>query len=465
MSCVVSSSFTVLINGEASSFFSSERGLRQGCPLSPLIFILVMESISLLLKKGQAEGKLTGVKVSRIIKVLHLIFVDDVLIMSKASLEEWQVIKTLLETFCCASGLKISPQKSTFHFNGIQEDSLELFRRLFSFNFEDLSVGFCYLGYHLKFEKSSFEDWRWILIKFEKRINQWCNRWLTLGGQYILAKSVLETQSVYWMALAAVPVSVLSKIRKLIFDFLWEGGGKTQRIHLCSWETLAKPKHLGGWGLQNLFLFNHALAANSLWHVLFKEGIWKKVIKDKYLPFYSVATWLRSTSPLQPVASQIWKNLMRFLPIITRWISWKPGNGTSILIGLDKIMGIDNSSLLSLELRGVLKACNITFLYQASAQASLGFIANQWKTNKELELTGNLAVEWLSYCKALILSGIQLQPIDDLLIWTGGDHSRVLTVRNVYNALAQEYWPITVTGWRRNFGLGILHSKSNCLCG
>ena len=152
-----------------------------------------MESISFLLKKGQAEGKLNGVKVSRIIKVLHLIFVNGVLIMSKASLEEWQVIKRILETFCDVLGLKIIPQKSTFHFNGIQEDSLELFRSCFSFNFEDLSMGFRYLGYHLKYEKSSFEDWRQILIKFENKINQWCNRWLALSGRYILAKSVLET--------------------------------------------------------------------------------------------------------------------------------------------------------------------------------------------------------------------------------------------------------------------------------
>jgi len=158
MSCVVSSSFLVLINGEASSFFTSECGLRQGCPLSPLLFILVMKSISLLLKKGQVKGNITGVKVSRIIKVLHLIFVDDVLIMSKASLDEWKVIKYLLELFCCASSLKVSPQKSTFHFSGIHGETLEQFRTMFSFNFEELYVGFCYLGYHLKADKSTFED-------------------------------------------------------------------------------------------------------------------------------------------------------------------------------------------------------------------------------------------------------------------------------------------------------------------
>jgi hypothetical protein len=72
LSCVISAKFAVLINGETSPFFQSGRGLRQGCPLSPLLFILVMEGLSLMLKKGQDEGKLSGVKVSRIVKILHL---------------------------------------------------------------------------------------------------------------------------------------------------------------------------------------------------------------------------------------------------------------------------------------------------------------------------------------------------------------------------------------------------------
>jgi hypothetical protein len=83
---------------------------------------------------------------------------------------------------------------------------------------------------------------------------------------------------------------VLTKIRKLIFDFLWMGGRKEHGIHLCSWEKIAKPKLLGGWGLRNLFIFNRALATKSLWQVLMEEGIWHRVIKYKYLPYTFVAT-------------------------------------------------------------------------------------------------------------------------------------------------------------------------------
>jgi hypothetical protein len=70
-----------------------------------LLFILVMEGLSLLLKKGQSEGKLTGVKVSRLVRIIHLLFVDDVLIMTKASLQEWQEIDKILKIFCRALGL------------------------------------------------------------------------------------------------------------------------------------------------------------------------------------------------------------------------------------------------------------------------------------------------------------------------------------------------------------------------
>jgi hypothetical protein len=63
--------------------------------------------------------------------------------------------------------------------------------------------------------------------------------------------------------------------------------------------------------------------------------------------------------------------------------------------------------------------------------------------------SGSLAIEWNSFCKALIDSGIHLQPRDDFLIWTGGDHSGILTVKNVYNAMEKKFWPQQIAGWRR----------------
>jgi hypothetical protein len=184
-----------------------------------------------------------------------------------------------------------------------------------------------------------------------------------------------------------------------------------------------KTKSFGGWGLRNIFHFNRVLAANSLWSVLTKEGIWHKVIKDKYLPYSSISTWLRSASTAQPLASQTWKNLLKSLPLITHWLSWYPGNGQSVLIGQDKILGIGNPSLLSPDLLLVLKDKNIRYLYQARAQNLQGCYIAQWKSSLDLGLSGALANEWSSFCKVLIGLGVHLQHREDLLIWTGGDNS------------------------------------------
>jgi hypothetical protein len=168
LGCVSSVTFSILINGESKNFFQGGRGLRQGCPLSPLLFILVMEGLSLSFKKSLSEGKLTCIKVSRLIKILHLLFVDDIIIMSKASLAEWQEIHRILGVFCRASGLVINTQKSTCLHFGLAEDTLELFKSTFQYRFVSLMEGFKYLGYLLKFDRYKADDWYWLTEKFEK---------------------------------------------------------------------------------------------------------------------------------------------------------------------------------------------------------------------------------------------------------------------------------------------------------
>lgn len=80
MCCITRVSFSVLINGSASPYFHSERGLRQGCPLSPLLFLLIMEGLSRLVLEEHRLGQIQRIKISNNCIQTHLLFVDDVLL-------------------------------------------------------------------------------------------------------------------------------------------------------------------------------------------------------------------------------------------------------------------------------------------------------------------------------------------------------------------------------------------------
>jgi hypothetical protein len=223
LACVSSANFVVLINGEASSFFKSERGLRQGCPLSPYLFILIMEGLSLLLNKNFIDHHITGIKVSKLIKIFLLMFVDDVLIMTKADLVEWTVIQDSLLHFCSTSGLSINHSKSSAHYWGLSDSELLRFKDHYTYTFIDLKEGFRYLGYQLKMGATLPGDWRWLVAIFEKKIDFWCNKWLSMGGRFILIKAVLESLAVFWMTLERIPNKITSLLRRLAFNFLWNG--------------------------------------------------------------------------------------------------------------------------------------------------------------------------------------------------------------------------------------------------
>jgi hypothetical protein len=135
-----------------------------------------------------------------------------------------------------------------------------------------------------------------------------------------------------------------------MFNFLWKGNSDSNHYHLCRWDVLSRPKSCGGWGFRNLSHFNSALNANTLWRVLTRDGIWHKIIKDKYLQHSTIVNWLRSTSFKQNYASRIWNNLLKYVHLITHWLSWLSGSGHLISLGRDHILGLGDRSLLSRDL-------------------------------------------------------------------------------------------------------------------
>jgi hypothetical protein len=141
------------------------------------------------------------------------------------------------------------------------------------------------------------------------------------------------------LSIAKIPKSILNTIRIRMFSFLWTGKKTKEGIHLVSWNQLAKPKKMGGWGIKNIYSFGKALAAKTLWRCLMNQGLWHEVVVKKYLKKKSVVEWFREGRKNWMGTSNTWRALITSVPIITDWLAWKPGNGKDIRIGVDPMIG------------------------------------------------------------------------------------------------------------------------------
>jgi hypothetical protein len=105
MGCVSSVSYAILVNGQPVGYIKPSRGIRQGDPLSPYLFLLCSEALSALLMRAEKNGVLIGVPTSKKGPTLsHLFFVDDSLIFCKANSVEWRRLTKILEKYEAASG-------------------------------------------------------------------------------------------------------------------------------------------------------------------------------------------------------------------------------------------------------------------------------------------------------------------------------------------------------------------------
>ena len=149
MSSITSVSFALLINGVASTFFRSRRGLRQGCPLAPLLFLIVVEGLSRYILTTQISGAFQGISFGNNIILSHILFVDDTILVSNGSEQPLSTLYEVLLVFCKASRMIINEDKSSFYYSGLEESELISIQNIFSFSVDKIEAGMKYLGFHL----------------------------------------------------------------------------------------------------------------------------------------------------------------------------------------------------------------------------------------------------------------------------------------------------------------------------
>ena len=115
-SCLSSAKFSVLVNGVHAGFFPSTKGLRQGDPLSPYLFVMGMEVLDVLIRKAVEGGFLSGFNLrggsGPPLNISHLFFADDTIIFCEARKDHLTHLSWILFWFEAASGLRINLAKS-----------------------------------------------------------------------------------------------------------------------------------------------------------------------------------------------------------------------------------------------------------------------------------------------------------------------------------------------------------------
>eukprot|EP00253_Pinus_taeda_P002170 PITA_02170 len=424
MGCITNINFVVLINGAASQFFKSQRGLRQGCPLSPLLFLLAAEGLRRLILKAKQSGMLTGLEVAVNLFISHLLFVDDILLFLNGNLPEVKVLKDIIDLFLKATGLQINPRKSHFILEGFTRHEAFAITSILPFETTQMDMPFKYLGFWLKPSSYRNQDWHWLVAKIEQRISHWSFKWLSRAGRLTLVNSVLQAIPVFWAALTWIPRGIIHKIKQICSRFLWSGSKESSMLPWVAWDKIARPKEWGGWGVKQLADFCQSLAAKSGWRIVEAENLWTRVVKRKYIDPTPIENWIRSPNKKGRNCSVIWKATLDAFKIIERGLAWKVGNGECVRIGKDPWVGCNEHYVLSPGLLEQLDSKGIKMLQQIENPGLSSIWAQGWKLAEHLDLDVLWRDEWNVFIQELNRSNVRLKDAPDSLVWAHAETGR-----------------------------------------
>lgn len=422
--CISTANYSIILIGKPRGKINSNRGIRQGDPLSPFLFVIAMDYLSRLLDDAQEKGIIQGYKLSNNKQVTHLLFADDILLFSVYDNVKITGLRYLIKAFELASGLNVNGNKSTI--SGINLSDPEIDAIVTSWNYKYDPFPISYLGAPLGGNPKNTCFWDPVVEAVNRKFTNWKFSYISKGGR-TLVQSVLSNILTYHLSVFKAPASIYQKIEKLMRNFLWEGIDKKGGSHLVRWDIAASPNTHGGLGINRLCDTNIALLCKWLWRYITEDqSLWKLVINTKYnKEDYSLFPSLYKG----PKSKALWPHIVKTSSTFSHYIHKKIRNGISTSFWHENWtgLGINRLQFPRFYTLSYKKEC---FVAEAWDQ-----INHQWNVFPRRPMLDRESVAWryiyASWPSPTVNSG------NDLWFWTFGT-ANVFTVKSIKEILTVE---------------------------
>ena len=314
---------SVLLNGVPGKQFKCKRGVRQGDPLSPLLFVLAAELLQYIVNDAFSNGSLPMPAPQLATDFPVIQYADDTLLIMKADATELLHLKNLLGKFVTSTGLQVNFHKPMILPINVPDDKMQHLAAVLGCQVGTLP--FTYLGLPMGTTKPKFVDLLPMMDKIERKLSSFSN-FLSYSGRLEMVNTAITPITTYAMCTIKLPVGVIENIDRMRKQCLWRGNDPNKKGgNLAAWPMVQKPKHKGGLGVINLRLQNDALLLKQL-HKFYNHHnipwvhlIWAKYYTNK-VPHGS-----------REVGSFWWKDILRLNLIYRNIATCALGDGSTVL--------------------------------------------------------------------------------------------------------------------------------------
>lgn len=281
MKCVSTSSFSVAINGVLNGHFQGKRGIRQGDPMSPMLFTICLEYFSRLIDKRTRFSGFSFHPRCKELRISHLAYADDLMLFSRGDTRSVSILMNTLKEFEATFGLSVNINKSHIYTAGVHDNRLD---------FAGLPYGSLpvrYLGIPLHAKKLSGDQFSPLIRSITLLIDDWKGHTLSYAGRLELLRSVVQGFVSFWLQHFHIPEIIINRNNSLCREFLC---GKKRSM--VAWNIICLPKDEGGLGLHNFKYWNFAFLAKNLWNFhAKKDSLWVKWVNHIYIPSHNIWEW------------------------------------------------------------------------------------------------------------------------------------------------------------------------------